>query len=143
MQKQLNDFKTRRGISIKRCAALLLMTLLLASAGSQPPAKQSSANAAAPPVKTSAAEKDGSVEKKSAKSGSAPLVKSKQGMVVTVSPAASDVGLAILERGGNAVDSAVATAVALAVTFPEAGNMGGGGVMLVWPREGKDPVFHH
>ena len=69
-----------------------------------------------------------------------PLVTSKQGMVVSVSPAASDIGLAILQRGGTAVDSAVATAFALAVTFPEAGNIGGGGFMMVWPGEGKEPV---
>ena len=64
----------------------------------------------------------------------------KNGMVVCVSPPASDVGVAILKKGGNAVDAAVAVAFAEAVTWPEAGNIGGGGFMLVWPGGGKDPV---
>jgi gamma-glutamyltranspeptidase/glutathione hydrolase len=62
------------------------------------------------------------------------------GMVVTVSPPATDVGVQILKRGGNAVDAAIAVGFAEAVTWPEAGNVGGGGFMLVYPGGGKEPV---
>jgi gamma-glutamyltranspeptidase / glutathione hydrolase len=64
-----------------------------------------------------------------------------KGMVVTVSRPASEVGLDVLKKGGNAVDAAVATAFALAVTWPEAGNIGGGGFMLVHPGGKNEPVF--
>ncbi len=63
------------------------------------------------------------------------------GMVVSVSPEASMAGAQIMEQGGNAVDSAIATAFALAVTHPAAGNIGGGGFMLVHPGDGSPPVF--
>lgn len=62
------------------------------------------------------------------------------GMVVTVSPPATDVGVEILKRGGTAVDAAVAIGFAEAVTWPEAGNIGGGGFMLVHPGSDKEPV---
>jgi len=62
---------------------------------------------------------------------SPPAVESKRGMVVCASDVACDVGARILARGGNAVDAAVATAFAMAVTYPAAGNIGGGGFMLV------------
>ena len=57
--------------------------------------------------------------------------KSPYGMVASVEPAASRAGVAMLEAGGNAVDAAVAVGYALAVTHPSAGNVGGGGFMLV------------
>jgi gamma-glutamyltranspeptidase / glutathione hydrolase len=63
-------------------------------------------------------------------------VSSNQGMVITTSAPASDVGAAILRKGGNAIDAAVATAFALAVTHPSAGNIGGGGFMVIRPAKG-------
>src|SRR3954468_21845327 len=67
----------------------------------------------------------------------------RNGAVVTVSAPASEVGVAILKDGGSAVDAAVGTAFALAVTHPEAGNIGGGGFMLVRPAKGEPTVFEY
>ena len=58
-------------------------------------------------------------------------VPSKDGLVVCTSTPACDAGASVLARGGNAVDAAVETAFALAVTHPSAGNIGGGGLALV------------
>ena len=73
--------------------------------------------------------------------GEGPTAQSERGMVVTVSKPASEIGREILRSGGNAVDAAVAVGFALAVTWPEAGNIAGGGFMLVHPAGGQNPVF--
>lgn len=65
-------------------------------------------------------------------------VQATNGMVVTAQHLASQVGLDILQQGGNAVDAAVAVGYALAVTLPSAGNIGGGGFMLVHLKDGRD-----
>lgn len=64
-----------------------------------------------------------------------------RGMVVSQNAIATEVGVAILRQGGNAVDAAVATAFALAVTLPRAGNIGGDGFMLVHMAETGKTVF--
>jgi gamma-glutamyltranspeptidase / glutathione hydrolase len=64
-------------------------------------------------------------------------VRAKNGMVVAQEPLAADVGVQILKNGGNAVDAAIAVGFALAVTHPVAGNIGGGGFMLIRQADGK------
>jgi gamma-glutamyltranspeptidase / glutathione hydrolase len=63
--------------------------------------------------------------------------RARHGMVVADEPLAADVGVAVLKSGGNAVDAAVAVGFALAVTHPYAGNLGGGGFMLVRFADGR------
>src|SRR3954469_9292054 len=55
----------------------------------------------------------------------------------TVSPAATQVGVAVMKRGGNAIDAAVAVSFALAVTHPQAGNIGGGGFLVFYEAKTK------
>src|SRR5438105_307377 len=64
-------------------------------------------------------------------------VRARHGMVVAMESIAADVGVSVLQKGGNAVDAAVAVGFALAVTHPFAGNLGGGGYMLIRLADGR------
>ncbi|RKY86338.1 gamma-glutamyltransferase [candidate division KSB1 bacterium] len=68
------------------------------------------------------------------------IVSGKNGMVVSVDKYASQIGIDILKKGGNAVDAAVAVGFALAVTYPSAGNIGGGGFMIIRFPDTKESV---
>ncbi|MEP0821632.1 MAG: gamma-glutamyltransferase, partial [Ignavibacterium sp.] len=73
--------------------------------------------------------------------GSKPPVRATGGMVVSSHVLASEVGVSVLRSGGNAVDAAVATGLALAVVHPAAGNIGGGGFMIVFTKDGEVTTF--
>jgi gamma-glutamyltranspeptidase/glutathione hydrolase len=70
-------------------------------------------------------------------------VRAKHGMVVSADELASKVGVEILKKGGNAVDAAVAVGFALAVTYPGAGNIGGGGYMIIRMDDGTTTTIDY
>ena len=72
--------------------------------------------------------------------GSEPT-RSKQGMVVSQDRIASEVGVQAMRDGGNAIDASIATAFALAVTHPAAGNIGGGGFLVFRPNQGESTAY--
>src|SRR5262245_58550799 len=70
-------------------------------------------------------------------------VRARHAMVASTSELASRVGVEIMQRGGNAVDAAVAVGLALAVTWPTAGNIGGGGFMMIRRSDGTSEIIDY
>ncbi|MFC2966823.1 gamma-glutamyltransferase [Acidimangrovimonas pyrenivorans] len=110
---------------MRRLGALLAAVLLLSSA-----ALADSRDAALPDLGVSSATR--------AMLAAAQPVRARQAMVVTAQHLATEVGLDILKKGGNAVDAAVAVGYALAVVHPCCGNLGGGGFMTVHLADGRN-----
>ena len=78
-----------------------------------------------------------------ARAASRQPVRARRGMVASTDRIASQAGVDILKRGGNAVDAAIAVALALTVTYPAAGNIGGGGFMMIRLRDGRTTAIDY
>ncbi|MEO5509482.1 MAG: gamma-glutamyltransferase [Longimicrobiales bacterium] len=117
--------------SMRNTSLLLALAFVTSACGSTPAIQR------IPPVQTV------SVAAADATTGPAlhETVISDHGMVVSATGVASEVGREVLRNGGNAVDAAVATAFALEVTYPTAGNIGGGGFMVIRFPDGTATTF--
>ncbi len=126
---RLNGLTGLSDTRLRPPSARLLALLLPIAAACAPPAP-----ATLPPVPVDAGFVAGDA------SAGVPAV-ARNGMVVSASAIASEIGAQVLRDGGNAIDAAIATGFALAVTYPTAGNIGGGGFMVIRFANGDVTAF--
>lgn len=131
-----------RGRSFVRASVALSLGLTTASCGRPAPGPASAAGVAPAAAPAAAAEKAPEVGPLPPSHEPAVAV-GRQGAVSSAEAAASDIGIAILKQGGNAVDAAVAVGFALGVTHPSAGNMGGGGFMVLRLPSGETAAIDY
>ncbi|MEN3335123.1 MAG: gamma-glutamyltranspeptidase / glutathione hydrolase [Blastocatellia bacterium] len=121
---------------MKKSSTLLALFLILAMTACESPPTSSSATPEAKPATTIAAAP-------TAGTTANQPVRARHGIVASTSPLASRVGADIMQRGGNAIDAAVAVGLALAVTWPSAGNLGGGGFMMIRRANGDTEIVDY
>src|SRR5438128_6206878 len=119
----------------KRSTLLSLLLIAAMTACQRMPATTSATQEAKPATTVAAAPTAGT-------SADQP-VRARHGIVASTSPLASRVGAEIMQRGGNAIDAAVAVGLALAVTWPSAGNIGGGGFMMIRRATGETEIIDY
>jgi gamma-glutamyltranspeptidase / glutathione hydrolase len=133
-------------LGVRRCRASWLATLLvtLNATGLAAGCRSAPGSAAAPPtLATTAAAHAQPARVVSAPVPALAVASGEHAGVSSAEPNATAIGLAVLEGGGNAVDAAVAVAFALGVTHPSAGNIGGGGFMLVRTPAGQSTAIDY
>src|SRR5438094_8693289 len=83
------------------------------------------------------------IQPRSVLAASREPVRARHGVIASTNEVASRVGVDVMKHGGNAVDAAIAVAFALAVTHPAAGNLGGGGFMLIRLKDGRTTAIDY
>jgi gamma-glutamyltranspeptidase/glutathione hydrolase len=129
-------------------AAATLAAVAIAACGLMPNAHRSSTAAGTLAQQPDSAERAAAAVRSAFPPGwrfkpGEPATTAQHAMVVSMSKYASEAGAEIMKEGGNAVDAAVATGFALAVTYPSAGNIGGGGFMVIRMADGRSAALDY
>lgn len=116
---------------------VLLLATLTCCAHTPPPDAAVTASESVSKAASKGTEQAGAVAEPPSARDRSGVAEGQLGAVSVAEPIAADIGLGVLRDGGNAIDAAIAIGFALAVTHPTAGNLGGGGFMLLRTSEGK------